>query len=338
MRVLFLRRLRFGGIATFTQLLADALDKEGVEVVVDDCDDWIPDKTGRGVDREVSKKVLAAARGFDLVHAFTYRTAWACSAALRRGSWIYTAHDLPKTVHPQLIERLNEARAGVCSSWAAHNMLTSAGAQRLSVTHPGLPVGRRVLDKDESRKMLGVAEDAFLLACAGRFCEEASLETAIHVTEALPYITRLVISGQGELEPRLRSLARERVTVKTEPFSQQVALAAADIVLVPSTVAGFSMTAIEAMLAGTPVAMRRSGGLTDIAEDHRTGFYFETDEELLDLLNHLCYKREHLREVGRAARQRVIEGFDIARTGSEYAKAYRLALGLPGSKNVDKQS
>ncbi len=326
MRVLFLRRQRFGGIATFTQLLAEALDKEGVETVIDDADDWIPNETGPAVDRDVSRKVLAAGRGFNIVNAFGFRTAWACSAAFGREPWVYTAYDMPKTVHPQLIERLNDARKGVCSTHAVEYALASAKATGLQVIHPGLPTNRRILDKSEARAMLGADEDAFLLAVAGQFCPEHSIDTAIYVADALPYFTRLIVSGKGELEQHLRSIARERVTISTAPFSHQTALAAADVVIVPSTVAGFSMTAIEAMLQGTPVALRRTGGLSEIAEDHQTGFYFETDEELLDLLNHLCFKRELLRETGRAARQRVLTEFDIARTARQYAEAYRFAL------------
>jgi glycosyltransferase involved in cell wall biosynthesis len=174
--------------------------------------------------------------------------------------------------------------------------------------------------------MLGVTDDLFLMAVAGRFIPEHSVETAIYVVDALPYFARLIVTGQGEQEQHLRSIARERVTFKTDPFAQQTAIAAADVVVVPSTVAGFSMTAVESMLQGTPVVMRRVGGLTEIAEDHRTGYYFETDEELLDLLNHLIYKKEQLREVGRAARQRAVEAFDVAEAARAHANLYKQVL------------
>lgn len=326
MRVLFIRRQRFGGIATHTKLLADALDKEGVEAVIDDADDWIPNQTGGKVDRETSRKVVAAMKGFDLVHAFGHRTAWACSEAFHRGPWLATTFDMPKTVHPQLIERLNNARANVASTHSVRAVLENAKTARVQTIYPGVPANRRVLDRDEARAMLGVTDDLFLIAVAGRFIPEHSIDTAIYVVDALPYFARLIVTGQGEQEQELRRIARERVTFKTDPFSQQTAIAAADVVVVPSTVAGFSMTAIESMLQGTPVAMRRVGGLTEIGEDQRTGFFFETDEELLDLLNHLIYKKEQLREVGRAARQRVIESFDVAVTANAHANLYRQVL------------
>jgi glycosyltransferase involved in cell wall biosynthesis len=326
-RVVFLRRQKFGGIATYTELLAQALGGEGVEAVVDDTDDWIPNQTGPGIDREVSVRVRAAARGFDLVHAFGYRAAWACSEALGKGAWVYTAHDMPKTTHRQLVTRLNEARRGVCSSSAVFRQLETAKAARLALVRPGVPTDRRLLDRAECRRQLGIESDTFLMVAAGRFCVEHSLETAIYVADALPYFARLFVSGQGECEPGLRNVARERVTICTSPFSQQTAIAAADVVVVPSTVAGFSFTALEAMLQGVPVAMRRTGGLPEMATDHQTAFYFDSDEELLDLMNHLCHKRELLSEVGRAGRQRALAEFDIARTAREYAEVYRLALG-----------
>lgn len=328
MRVVGLRRQRFGGIATLTHHLIDALDREGVELVVDDTDDWIPNETGRRTDRDVTKRVRAAAQGFDVVHAFGYRAAWACSAALGGAPWLYTAHDIPKTVHPDLIARLNDARAGVCSTDAVRHRLEAAGAKRLETIRPGLPVSRRVLDKTEARAMMGVFEDAFLIVVAGRFCKEHSIDTAIYVTTALPHFVRLYITGQGELEGHIKRIANERTVITTEPFSQQTAIAAADMVVVPSTVAGHSYAAVEAMYQSTPVAMRRTGGLSELAEDHRTAFYFDTDEELLDLLNHLCFKRELIAEVGRAGRQHTLSSFDIAQTATSLKAAYSRVLNL----------
>ncbi|HXH62497.1 MAG TPA: glycosyltransferase family 4 protein [Fimbriimonadaceae bacterium] len=327
-RVLLLRRQTFGGIATYTRLLVDALDRVGIEAVVDDAEEWIPNKTGPAVDRQVSKAVRAAAQGFDLVHAFGYRTAWACSAAFRSSEpWVYTAHDMPKTVHSLLIERLNEARAGVCSSSGPHNMLSSAGAKRLKVIKPGLPSNRRVLDRDESRAMLAIPEDRFQLVTAGRFCVEHSLQTVAHVAECLPYEVRLTITGRGELEDEVMALSSEKVTVTTEPFAQQALIAAADLLVVPSVNAGFTFSALEAMYQGVAPVLRRIGGHPDLAEDHQTGFFYDTDEELLDVLGHLCYKREECREVGRAARHRALAEFDIARTAEELKKVYGSALG-----------
>ncbi len=323
MRVLLLRRQRFGGVTTLTDLLAEALDREDIEAVVDDAD-WIPDETGPKTDRKVGKVVRAACRGFDLVHAFGFRAAWACSAALTGGRpWIYTAHDMPRTVHPLLIESLNAARAGVCSSEACMAALADANAKRLSVVRPGVPLHRRRMDREENRAMLGVQPDEFLLVAAGRFVPEHALGPLVQAVGALPAHVRLIISGKGPEEAALRDAAGPRVEITTEPFAQQGALAAADLAVVPSVMAGFSLSAVEAMYQGVPALMRRTGGLPEIAVDQETGYLFETDEEMLDMLGHLCHKPEEVHAVGEAARERVLARFDLARTAKEYADIYR---------------
>ncbi len=296
--------------------------------MVDDCYDWMRKETRGKIDREVSKKLFAAAKGFDLVHAFGYRAAWACSAAFGHSfPWVYTAHELNKTRHAQFVESLNAARGGGASSEVGRHALEVIGVKNVGTIVPGFPANRRVLDRSECRAMLGIAADEFLLVGAGAFCEEHSLLSAIHVTTALPHHVRLMICGQGEQESLLRTAISERATVSTEPFAQQTAIAAADLVIVPSVTSGFSFTAAESMLQGTAVALRRVGGLAGMAIDHQTGFFFDSDEELLDLLNHLCFKREFVREVGRAARQRALLEYDLARTASETLSLYKEALG-----------
>ncbi|MCH7945842.1 MAG: glycosyltransferase, partial [Armatimonadetes bacterium] len=129
--------------------------------------------------------------------------------------------------------------------------------------------------------------------------------------------------GKGPEEAALRDAAGTRVEITTEPFAQQGALAAADLAVVPSVTAGFSFSAVEAMYQGVPALMRRTGGLPEIAADHETGFYFETDEEMLDVLGHLCHKPEVVQAVGKAARERVLAQFDLARAAREYAEVYK---------------
>ena len=271
MRVLILRRQEFGGIATYTNLLADALHDEDIEAIVDDAEDWIPNKTGWRVDREVAKVLKAAARGFDIVHAFGYRTAWACSAAFYvSGPWIYTAYDMPRTTHVELIKRLNTGRIGLCSSHAVRNKLADASALNLEVIPPGIRANTRVLDRQESRGMHGVSDGEILIVAAGRFVEERGFESLIAAVHSLPRNFRLILSGKGPLEDSLVAAAGDKVTVTHELFSQQVVIAAADLVVVPSTRAGFSYTALEAMHQAT-IGGARTIALTNVegSQAHR---------------------------------------------------------------------
>ncbi|MCH7903625.1 MAG: glycosyltransferase family 4 protein [Armatimonadetes bacterium] len=328
MRVLILRRQEFGGIATYTNLLADALHDEDVEAVVDDADDWIPNKTGWRVDREVGKVLKAAARGFDIVHAFGYRTAWACSAAFYVSEpWVYTAYDMPRTTHVELVKRLNTARIGLCSSHAVRNKLAEAFALNLEVIPPGIRANTRVLDRQESRGMYGVSDDEILIVAAGRFVEERGFESLIAAVHSLPKNFRLILSGQGPLEDSLVAAAGDRATVTHELFSQQVAMAAADLVVVPSTRAGFSYTALEAMHQGVPVLLKGTGGLPEMYGKESESAVYSEDSDLAAEIERLLGDSEQLDRLRELGKERAAKQFDIKDCAAKHASRYRQILG-----------
>jgi glycosyltransferase involved in cell wall biosynthesis len=75
---------------------------------------------------------------------------------------------------------------------------------------------------------------------------------------------------------------------------------------------GFGCTPVEAMAAGTPVVVTRSGGIVETVRDRETGFVVEKNdcyglaEAILELL-----ENDALRErMGRAARKRALEHFN----------------------------
>ncbi len=156
-RVLFLRRQRIGGIATYTEVLRHSLKAEGIDVVIDDAESWIPNETGWKADRQVSKALHEAAKGFDVVHAFGYRSAWACSEAFYlKKPWLYTAYDMPKTTVGPLIDRLNASRVGICVSRAVKKPLEEAETLNLEVVVPGVYVPEFRLETQEARVKLGL--------------------------------------------------------------------------------------------------------------------------------------------------------------------------------------
>ena len=327
MRVLIVRRQSFGGVATYTNLLADALDNYGVEAVVDDADEWIPDKTGWGIDRQVSKALHAAARGFDLVHAFGYRSAWACSQAFYVNSpWVYTAHDLSKTTHGELIDRLNAAKIGVCSSDANLSQLSQVETLNLSLIRPGINIRRKVIDREESREMMGVEKDEFFIVGAGVLSQDRSFDVLVEAKEKLVGNVRLFITGRGSQEEALKNLAGEKVTISHQLFDQQQAIAAADLVVVPHTRSGFSFTAAEAMHQGVPVLVRAQGGLTEMGEPDHSLFVFHANEGLARSIQRVIDEPEMAREIAECGQRAVAHSFDIERTAGEYAKAYFKAV------------
>ena len=74
---------------------------------------------------------------------------------------------------------------------------------------------------------------------------------------------------------------------------------------------GFGCTPVEAMAAGTPVVVTRSGGIVETVRDHETGFLVEKNDchALADAILKLL-ENDALRErIGRAARKRAVEHF-----------------------------
>lgn len=331
MRVLALRRQKFGAARTLLDALVEPLLTEGIDLVIDDADEWIPDKTGFGTDREVSKLVKKAAQGFDLVHAWGYRTAWACSEAFYlRFPWLYTAYDMPKTTHSDLIDRLNASHRGVCSSHAVKSALDEADTLNLEVLVPGVPLRDPAvaqMDRQDARARIGVRDDVQLVVGLGAFTADHALEALVDafdkVRAELPG-TRLLLSGAGPNPPPIH---QEAIDVRGPQASVWPLICAADLVVVPSRRAGFSLVAAESMMAGIPVLFRKAGGLCDMAEDGINGFFFSEDDGLGAAVVEALTTDMTRDSVARAGQLRAQARFGFDRYARETAHLYREVAG-----------
>jgi glycosyltransferase involved in cell wall biosynthesis len=135
-----------------------------------------------------------------------------------------------------------------------------------------------------ARTKLGVADDAHVLAFVGRFSDEkrvgAFAEIVARVRGKVP--VRAIVVGEGEDERFLRErVAREGLPiaiVPRMPRSDLVGLyAAADLVVLTSTVEGMPMVVLEAMATGCPVAVTDVGDVRRIVEPGRNGFVAPVD-------------------------------------------------------------
>jgi glycosyltransferase involved in cell wall biosynthesis len=334
-RILFLLRQSLGGMATHAADLAQGLRERGHEAEIEDASDWIPNETGPKVDKAVTKRLRERAKGFDLVHALGYRPAWACSEAFgHREAWVYTAYDMPKTTHRLLVSRLNDAQAGICPTRAVFRALDEAIAIDLTTLSPGVrPVPDRLPTKEEARKSLGLPE-GFVLGGLGRIVPErgfASLIGAMGAVWANCPETILALAGDGPLRAELEELAAQTSRPEQIRFLGPLAdvwpfFPALDLFVVPSTRAGFSMAALEAMAAGVPAMVRGTGGLLELVEADLSGFVFRKDDELGSHIAELLDLPLTLQTVAGAGRVRASETFALEPCVEGHIELYRSIL------------
>lgn len=169
--------------------------------------------------------------------------------------------------------------------------LYAAEPARVRVVHPGVDLdvfGPR--DPVESRRRVGLPEDAHVLLFAGRIqplkAPDVLLKAVAVLLESSPELrSRLVVpviggpSGSGLDRPdslvRLADeLGIDDVVRFVPPVTQaELALwfAAATLVAVPSYNESFGLVAAEAQACGTPVVAAAVGGLTTVVSDDVSG-------------------------------------------------------------------
>lgn len=317
------------------ETLAVDLPSFGVDVHIEEADGWIPNETGKKVDRQVSERLRAVASDFDWVHAFGYRAAWACAEAFgKKECWFYSAYDMPKTTHPELAERLDQAQCGFASSEAVRRILRDALVDEVRVVTPGVAAAASAESRDAARERLELPPESPVLGALGRWVPErgfsALIESMERVWGRLPD-AHLVLAGEGPLAEELQELASKQPRasqISILPWRADASnlLDAFDLIVVPSTRQGFSMVAAEAMLLGQTVLLRRTGGLPEMIDERVSGFLFDSDADLGDTAAGLLQSPMTLGVVGNAARVRAEDRFDrrvcaeaVARACKEFA-------------------
>ncbi|MCU0316965.1 MAG: glycosyltransferase family 4 protein [Fimbriimonadaceae bacterium] len=329
MKVLCIRRQMQGGLADYSNSLVEPLKALGIFLTFWDAHDEIPNETGFWPDRKVSKILRAKAEQFDLVHAWGYRAAWASAEALKLNRpWIYTAWDMPKTRHTHLIDRLNHARVGICTSYVCRAALEEVHTLNLQVVLPGVEVPRDLPEMEEARKSLGLPLGVPLVVAMGRFVPERGfidlLEAFPKVWESLPDCL-LVIAGEGPQEREIKSLAN-RPQIEILPWQVPwPLLRAADLVVVPSVRQSTSMVALKAMAASRPVLVRRVGGMPDIALEHVAIRAFDSNEDLPNEIVTLLSDESLLQSLGYSALVRVEDRFLLEEAAAATSRVYHEA-------------
>jgi glycosyltransferase involved in cell wall biosynthesis len=133
----------------------------------------------------------------------------------------------------------------------------------------------RPVDRAEARRRLGL--DGPTLLAVGHLAEHKGQDIAVEALVALTD-TRLVIAGDGPMEPRLHRLARtlgvsDRVRFAGTLPQEELPLwyGAADALVLASSREGMPNVVLEALACGTPVLATAVGGVPEIVSEPAAG-------------------------------------------------------------------
>jgi len=148
--------------------------------------------------------------------------------------------------------------------------------------------------------------------------------------------SRLVLVGDGPEYGRVRELVDSlglTGSVRYVGVVDEVAslLAAADVLLLPSSTESFGLVALEAMASGVPVVASAVGGLPEVVEHGVTGFLAPVGdvEAMADYCLEILEDCGEARRYSKAARERATRLFDYRFIVPQYEAIYRRALELP---------
>jgi D-inositol-3-phosphate glycosyltransferase len=136
-----------------------------------------------------------------------------------------------------------------------------------------------------ARVKLGIPVEAKVIVYVGRFEPSKGIETLVRACSQLPKVFRLYLIGgsreeknDSQEQQRIRGLVKELGLEKVAFFTGRIPrqqlptyYAAANVCVVPSYYEPFSLAAIEAMAAGTPVIASNVGGLRYTVMHDKTG-------------------------------------------------------------------
>lgn len=186
------------------------------------------------------------------------------------------------------------------------------------------------------RQELGIAAGERVITHVGRMAPQKGHRYLLHafarVLASYPN-TRLVLRGDGPLEPALHGLAAEldidsRVTfARPIPHSSWL-VGLGDVFVFPSLYEGFGIALLEAMAMGIPAVASDIAPLRELVEDERSGLLVppRDPDAIATALMALLGNPDRARSMGVRAREIVREKFDIRRNAAALQSMYAARL------------
>lgn len=134
------------------------------------------------------------------------------------------------------------------------------------------------------------------------------------------YLARLAELGVGDRVSMAERVSHDELIAAYRRFAVFVA---------PSRMEGICVSCLEANACGTPAVVTRVGGLPEVVEDGVTGYVVPPEDPaaLAAALRRLLQDDARRSEMGRAARQRVLDRFNWAENAALMERLYGSLLG-----------
>lgn len=292
-------------------------------------------------------------RDVQLVHAHLFSPTVYMSAigAALRVPVVATFHGASDITSGGIIRRMkywlirSHARVVCVSESLSRQAVANARLRpdRLSVIHNGVDTERfRAADGSQARRELCAADSTYLVGAIGNIRDAKDYPTLIRAAAILAQDSTFAFAVAGErTEPLFSQLCelRDRMGLRDRMvflgFRDDAAalINAFDTMVISSSTEGFSLAAVQAMAAGTPVVATRSGGPEDIITDGHDGLLVPTNDPpaLANAVRRLrddVRLREAIARNGRATAER---RFSLDAMLDGYERLYRELLNPAGS-------
>lgn len=221
----------------------------------------------------------------------------------------------------------------VCVSRAVaerHLSARAIAAGRMAVIPNGLDPARFLLPpatREHVRATLGL-RGGFVWLAAGRLMWKKDYATMLEALTRLPEAT-LLIAGDGPLAEELRGFAQplgDRVRFLGLREDVAELMLASDGFVLSSVVEGLPMVLMEAAMSGLPSVATDVGGVREVVVDGQTGFVVPPKDPaaLAAAMQSLAsLPAEARRNLGEAARRHALANFNLDAVAAQWENLYR---------------
>jgi glycosyltransferase involved in cell wall biosynthesis len=313
--------------------LAGDLEERGIDVT---CLGG-PRGTSAGAARRL--RHIIRSLGVDLVHAHLPATG-VLARFVSPVPVVYTEHNLASSYRlpVRLLNRATYRRnaAVIAVSDAVATSLDGYPGPSPTIIHNGVSTTIDPHAGERVRTELGLALDDPLVVHVGNIRplkgHEVLVEAARRLLQQRPEVTVVSIGAEkhpGDLE-RVTALASDlpRLKFLGRRFDAREFIAAADILVNPSTVEGLPLAILEAMASRTPVVATAVGGVPSVIHDGQTGLLAQPNdpEALAAAALRLLADPALADRLARAARHLVVRDYGLERMVRSVEEIYEELL------------